>query len=174
MASIRRSNRVLKPRDYWDPTITTPRQRRQPAFTIYTEPSNLSTQLHEGLGEGLGSEVSDQDLGSDLSNQDLDSDLSDQDLGSDLSNQDLGSDLSNKDLDKALSMQLHESLSNYLSTQSCENQQSCKDQPYQPQFLSKDRAGKSQNLPEDPNPLKLFQLFFPVKEIENIVKQTNH
>jgi len=44
---------------------------------------------------------------------------------------------------------------------------------YQPQFLPKNRAGKPQNLPEDSDPLKLFQLFFPVKEIENIVKQTN-
>ena len=44
------------------------------------------------------------------------------------------------------------------------------DQSYQPLFLSKDRAGKPQNLPENPDPVKLFQLFFPVKEIKNIVK----
>ena len=47
------------------------------------------------------------------------------------------------------------------------------DQSYQPQFLSKDRAGRSQNLPENTEPVKLFQLFFPVKEMKNIVKQTN-
>ena len=44
---------------------------------------------------------------------------------------------------------------------------------YQPCFLPTDRAGKPQNLPDDITPIKLFQLFFPVKEIENIVKQTN-
>ena len=42
----------------------------------------------------------------------------------------------------------------------------------QPQFLPKDRVGKPQNLPEDPDPVKLFQLFFTVKGIRNIVKQT--
>ena len=47
------------------------------------------------------------------------------------------------------------------------------DPPYQPQFLPKDRAGKPQNLPEDPTPIKLFQLFFTIEEIKNIVKQTN-
>ena len=39
--------------------------------------------------------------------------------------------------------------------------------------MVKDRVGKPQNLPENPDPVKLFQLFFPVKEIKNIVKQTN-
>src|SRR5215471_12378308 len=39
MAPIRRSNRVPKPRDYWDPTISPPRRRQAPAFTIYTDPS---------------------------------------------------------------------------------------------------------------------------------------
>ena len=62
-----------------------------------------------------------------------------------------------------------------LGTQSPEDldTQSAEDQPYQPQFLSKNRAGKPQNLSEDSNPLKLFQLFFTVKEMKNIVKQTN-
>src|SRR6267154_2055780 len=45
--------------------------------------------------------------------------------------------------------------------------------PYQPYFLPQDRAGKPQNMPEDIRPIKLFQLFFTVKEIENMVKQTN-
>src|SRR5947207_11152041 len=61
MAPIRRSNRVSKPRVYWDPTNTPPRRRPQPAFIIYTEsPEDLSTQfsdnlsqLYEGVTEGL-------------------------------------------------------------------------------------------------------------------------
>src|SRR5213078_35084 len=65
-------------------------------------------------------------------------------------------------LSKHLSTQLHE----YLS-------QLPKHTSYQPQFLSKNRAGKPQNLSEDSNSLKLFQLFFTVKEMKNIVKQTN-
>src|SRR5204862_4509537 len=50
---------------------------------------------------------------------------------------------------------------------------SLEDHSYQSQFLSKDRAGRSQNLSESVKPVKLFQLFFTVKEIKNIVKQTN-
>ena len=50
---------------------------------------------------------------------------------------------------------------------------SAEDQSYQSQFLSKNRADKSQNFPEDSNSLKLFQLFFTIKEMKNIVKQTN-
>jgi hypothetical protein len=44
---------------------------------------------------------------------------------------------------------------------------------YQPQFLPENRAGKPQNMPQDTSPIKLFQLFFPVKEIANIVKNSN-
>ena len=44
---------------------------------------------------------------------------------------------------------------------------------YQSQFLFKDRTNKSQNLSENSDSLKLFQLFFSVKEIENIVEQIN-
>jgi hypothetical protein len=147
---------------------------------------DLSTQFSdEDLGSelsnnDLGSELSDDDLRSELSDDDLRSELSDDDLGSELSDDDLGSELSDaglteglteglstqfsdKDLSEHLSRQLHESLDAQLS----------EDQPYQPQFLPKDRAGKPQNLSEDPDPLKLFQLFFTVKEIENIVEQTN-
>src|SRR6266480_4168935 len=54
-----------------------------------------------------------------------------------------------------------------LDTQPAENQS------YQSQFLSKNRADKFQNFSEDSNSLKLFQLFFTVKEMKNIVKQTN-
>jgi len=31
-----------------------------------------------------------------------------------------------------------------------------------------------QNMPQDTSPIKLFQLFFPVKEIEDIVKNSNY
>src|SRR5258707_605903 len=59
--------------------------------------------------------------------------------------------LSDKDLSDVLSAQLHECLD--------------MDPPYQPQFLPKYRVGKPQNLPEDPTPIKLFQLFFTIEEI---------
>src|SRR5216117_1192209 len=117
-----------------------------PAFTIYTEPEDLntqlseqlSTQLYEGLikdlgfkhAEALGFEP-DEDLGSEP-DEDLDTEP-------------------DEDLDT----------------------EPDEDQSYQPQFLPKDRVGKPQNLSEDSDSLKLFQLFFPVKEIENIVNQTN-
>ena len=55
----------------------------------------------------------------------------------------------------------------HLDTQSAENQS------YQSQFLFKDKTDKFQNLLKDSNSLKLFQLFFTVKEMKNIVKQTN-
>jgi hypothetical protein len=105
MPPIRRSDRVPKPKIYWEPTITSPR-KRQPPFTIYSEPLEppstqpSSTQpLQQGLEEPQ--------------------------------------------------------------------------QPYQPYFLPTNRAGKPQNMPKDISPIKLFQLFFTVKEIENIVQQTN-
>src|SRR5437762_13013831 len=65
MPPTRRSNRARKPRDYWDPPFSPPRQRAQPAFTIFTESSNPSIQhpehptksptesLIKGLTEGL-------------------------------------------------------------------------------------------------------------------------
>ncbi len=67
--------------------------------------------------------------------------------------------LDDEDLSEILSRQLHKDLGVQL--------------PYQPPFLPKDRAGKPQNLPENSDPFKLFQLFFSVKEIQNIVKETN-
>src|SRR5205809_7422836 len=75
MAPIRRSNRARKPRDYWDPTNSSPHQRQPPAFIIYTEPpEDLGSELfHKDLDPGL----SDKDLGSELSHKDLDSELSD-------------------------------------------------------------------------------------------------
>ena len=51
--------------------------------------------------------------------------------------------------------------------------QSAENQSYQSQFLSKNKADKFQNLLKDSDSLKLFQFFFSVKEIENIVKQIN-
>src|SRR5436190_20479168 len=165
MAPIRRSNRARKPRDYWDPTNSPPHQRQPPAFIIYTEPpEDLGSELsHKDLGPGLshgdlGSELSDEDLGPELSDEDLGSELFDEDLGSELSEEDLSLEL-DEDLSELLSRQLHEGLD--------------VDPPYQPQFLPKDRAGKPQNLPKDSDSLKLFQLFFSVKEIENIVEQIN-
>ena len=222
MEPNRRSTRVIKPRVRWAPTITHPRGRQPPAFTIYTEPlqdlstqlpEHLSTQRNEGLNEGLntglstlpsdenlcsepsnddlGSEPSDDDLGYEPSDDDLDSELSDNDLGSELSDEgldegldeDLDQDL-DEGLDEGLDEDLDQDLDEDLSTQFFDEDLSEDlsrqlheglgvDPPYQPRFLPKDRAGKPQNLPEDPNPLKLFQLFFTVKEIENIVKQTN-
>jgi hypothetical protein len=198
MAPIRHLNRASKPRPYRQPPNT---WRQQPAFAIYTEPSNLNTQspnnlntqspnnlntqLHEGLNEGLNndegldsSDNEDLDLsdneGLDSSN-DEDLDLSDDEgLIEDLTEgpieslaeglaEDLIAQFSDEILSEDLNRQLHESLDVQLP----------EDQPYQPPFLPKDRAGKSQNLPENPDPVKLFQLFFPVKEIKNIVKQTN-
>src|SRR5216117_2784133 len=119
---------------------------------------DLGSELSD---EDPGPELSDEDLGPELSDEDLDSELSHEDLGPELSDEDLSPEL-DEDLSKLLSRQLHEGLDVDPSHSS-----------YQPQFLPKDRAGKPQNLPEDPDPLKLFQLFFPVKEIENIVNQTN-
>ena len=146
MAPIRRSNRARKPRDYWDPTNSPPHRRNPPGFTIYTEPfEHLSTQYSEHL------EHLTEGLSTELSDKDLSSEL-DEDLSPEL----------DKDLSEHLSRQLHEDLDVDPSYSS-----------YQPQFLSKDRAGKSQNFSEDSNSLKLFQLFFSVKKIENIVKQTN-
>jgi len=191
MASIRRSNRAPKPRVYWDPTNTPPRRRQQPAFTIYTEPpehlpehlsehlpegllegsEDLPEGLSKGLSEGLSIESSDEDLSFEF-DEDLSSEP-DEALSSepdevlslepneDLSpepNEDLNLEL-DEDLSEHLSRQLHEDLG--------------VDLLYQSQFLSKDRVAKPQNLPENPDSLKLFQLFFPVKEIENIVKQIN-
>jgi len=34
-------------------------------------------------------------------------------------------------------------------------------------------AYQPQNMPKDTRPIKLFQLFFPVKEVENIIKNSN-
>ena len=173
MALIRRSNRAHKPRDYWDPTNSPPHQRHPPAFTIYTESSeHLPEHLPEGLPEGLleGPEDLSEDLSTELSDNDLSTGFSDEDLSFELFDEDLS-----PELDEALSedeaLSKDEDLSEHLSRQLHEDLDV--DSPYQPQFLPKDRAGKPQNLPEDSNSLKLFQLFFPVKEIENIVKQTN-
>src|SRR5947207_5830562 len=165
MAPIRRSNRARKPRDYWDPTNSPPHQRQPPAFIIYTEPpEDLGSELsHKDLGPGL----SDEDLGSELSHEDLGSKLSDKDLGSELFDEDLGSELSEKDL----SLELDKDLSKLLSRQLHEDLDV--NSSYQLQFLSKDRADKFQNLSEDSDFLKLFQLFFSVKEIENIIEQIN-
>ena len=103
MPPIRRSNRVPKPKVFWDPSIIPPRKCQPPTFTIYTDPPE--TLLGPEIGPEIGPESSPE--------------------------------------------------------------------AYQPQFLPENRAGKPQNMPKETTPIKLFQLFFPVKEIENIVKQSN-
>ena len=182
MAPIRRSNRASKPRVYWNPTNSPPHRRQPPAFLIYTEPpEDLSTQLsHQDLGSGsdLGPDAS-LDLGSDLgSDADLDSELSDEDLGSELSEEGLGEGLDesldeglDKFLDELLDKSLDEALDKALHRQLHEGLGM--DLIYQPHFPSKNRAGRPQNLSENSDPLKLFQLFFTVKEMKNIVKQIN-
>ena len=154
MPPIRRSNRARKPKVHWEPPppARRPPTRKQqpPLFTIHADPpEDLTTQLHEGLIKGLSPQLSEEDLSDTLSLQ-----LSDEDLSNALSIQ-----LSDKDLSKVLNVQLYKDLGVNLS--------------YQSQFLSKDRADKSQNLSEDSTSVKLFQLFFTVKEIKNIVKQIN-
>ena len=172
MPPIRQSNRVRKPKVHWEPPPPT-RRRRQPAFTIHADPpedqptpKDLGTQSPEDLGmefEDLGMESEDlgmesEDLG--MESEDLGMEFEDldtqfpEDLG--MESKDLGME------SEDLGMEPED-----LDTQPVE------DQPYEPQFLSKNRAGKPQNLSEDSNPLKLFQLFFTVKEMKNIVKQTN-
>ena len=95
MPPIRRSNRAPKPKIFYEPSITPPRRRQPPTFTIYSDILEASPEAPpDTLPEA-----------------------------------------------------------------------------YQPLFLPEDRAGKPQNMPQDTRPIKLFQLFFPVKEIENIQKR---
>ena len=200
MPPIRRFNRVRKPKVHWEPSppARRPPTRKQqpPLFTIHADPpEDLTTQLHEGLTKGLSPQLSEEDLSDALSPQLSDEDLSDtlspqlsdEDLSNTLSSQLYNEDLSNylsqlsddslsqlsdEDLSNALSPQLSdEDLSNALSAQLHKDLDV--NPSYQLQFLSKDRADKFQNLSEDSNSLKLFQLFFTVKEMKNIVKQTN-
>lgn len=107
MSLIRRSNRAPKPRDYLDPS---PPRRRQPAFTIYTEPpEDLNTYQDLGSSSYLGSGF-DLDDGSYLGSG---SDLGD---GSDLDNEGLNKDLDEDlDEDEALNKQLYEGLPLYQS-----------------------------------------------------------
>ena len=188
MAEIKRSNRASKPRAY---------RSQQSAFILYTEPPNLSaqspnnpnTQPHEGLNTGLNTGLSDDEG---LDSSDDEGLHSSDDEGPHLSD-DEGLPLSdNEDLTEGLMEGLTEGLTEGLATdlitQFCNEIESedlsrqlyenlgvpfPDNQPYQPLFLPKDRAGKPRNLPENADPVKLFQLFFPVKEIKNIVKQTN-
>src|SRR5436190_14733742 len=200
MPPIRRSNRARKPKVHWEPPppARRPPTRKQqpPLFTIHADPpEDLTTQLHEGLTKGLSPQLSEEDLSDTLSPQLSDEDLSDalsprlsdEDLSDALSpqlyNEDLSnylsqlsddslSQLSDEDLSQALSTQLfNKDLSDTLSVQLYESLDV--NSSYQLQFLSEDRAGKLQNLSEDSNSVKLFQLFFTVKEIKNIVKQIN-
>ena len=128
----------------------------------------LTEGLTKGLIEGLDDELSDDDLSTEFSDEDPDRDCDEDpnwgpdedpdkgpDEGSDKGPDEGPDEYFNKDP----GTQLYNSLSEYLSTQ--------------PRFPPKNRAGKPQNLSENSSSLKLFQLFFSVKEIENIVKQIN-
>src|SRR2546423_4087276 len=197
MPPIRHSNRALEPRAYRRHQPEFIIYTEPPEST----PDTLTTQPQEGLNTGLnhdeGLDSSDNE-GLD-SSDDEGLDFND-DEGLD-SNDDEGLDSSNdeglhpsdnedlaEDLTEGLIEGLTKDLAKDLITQFCNEieredlgrqlyetlgMEYPDDQPYQPLFLPKDRAGKPQNLPENPNPVKLFQLFFPVKEIKNIVKQTN-
>jgi hypothetical protein len=158
MPPIRRSNRVRKPKVHWEPPPPT-RRRRQPAFTIHADPSE-----DQPTPEDLGTQFP-EDLGM-QSPEDLDTQFP-EDLG--MESEDLGMESEDLDMEPEDSGMESEDLDMEPEDPGME----LEDQPYQPQFLPKDRAGKPQNLPEDSNPLKLFQLFFTVKEMKNIVKQTN-
>src|SRR6266487_3316943 len=168
MPPIRQSNRVRKPKVHWEPPPPT-RRRRQPAFTIHADPSedqptlkDLGTQFPEDLDmqfpEDLGTQFpedldSEPAEDSDSESEDLDSESEDLNLElKDLVSQPEDPDSQPEDLDSDTSLEDHS---------------------YQPQFLSKDRAGRSHNLSEDTKSVKLFQLFFTVKEMKNIIKQTN-
>ncbi len=144
MPPIRRSNRVPKPKVYWEPPPPT-RRRQPPVITIYTDPSedlspeDLAMQPPEDLDMQSPEDLDSQPEDLDSQPEDLDSEPEDPDLEP------------TEDPDT----------------------EPLEDQPYQPQFLPTNRAGRPQNLPENIEPVKLFQLFFTVKEIKNIVKQTN-
>src|SRR6266487_2883378 len=109
-----------------------------------------SEDLDMQFSEDLDSEPAKD---SDSESEDLDSESEDLDLKlKNLVSQSEDSDSQLKDLDSDTSLENH---------------------LYQSQFLSKDRADRSHNLSEDTKSVKLFQLFFIVKKIKNIVKQTN-
>ena len=167
MTSIRQSNRVSKSRDYWNLTNNFSYWKHSSTFIIYIESfehstENLTEDLTEDLTENLSFKL-DEDLSSEL-DEDLSSEL-DKNLSSELDK-----DLS-LELDKDLSLELNEDLNEQLSRQLHEDLNV--DSSYQLQFLFKNKADKFQNLFKDSDSLKLFQLFFSVKEIEKIVKQIN-
>src|SRR5436189_5855177 len=63
MPPIRWSNRVPKPRDYWDPPISSTRRRQPPSFTIYTEPpEDPSMQLLDELRMHLSKDLNTQPI----------------------------------------------------------------------------------------------------------------
>ena len=143
MPPVRRSNRALKPKAHWEPPITTPCRRQPPIFTIYSDAPGSQAPSSQAIGmQALSSPApSSQAIGM----------------------QALSTPAPSL---QAIGMQA-------LSTPAPSSQpigMQAPEAPYQPHFLPQDRAGKPQNMPEDIQPIKLFQLFFTVKEIENIVK----
>ena len=174
MASVRQLNRASKSGAYQYLFNT---QRQQSEFIIYIKSFNLSfqflnnsnTQSHKSLNKNLNSDEgldSSDDEGLNPSNDEGLHLSNNEDLTEGLT-ENLAKDLiiqfCNEIESEDLSRQLYESLDVSFSD----------DQSYQPLFLSKDRTGEPQNLSEDSDSVKLFQLFFSVKEIENIVKEIN-
>src|SRR6266487_3897024 len=156
MPPIRQSNRVRKPKVYWEPPPPTcrlpTRKQQQPAFTIYTDPfKDLGTHSPEDPSMQLLEELSMHLVMNPPEDLDM---QSPKDPYSE--SEDPDSEPEDLDLKPAE-----------------DSDTSLEDHSYQSQFLSKDRAGRSQNLSESAKSVKLFQLFFTVKEIKNIVKQTN-
>src|SRR5947207_7453117 len=151
MSSIRQFNRVHKSKVYWKPSPPTCRQW-QPAFTIHanlSEDQLISEDLDMQFPEDLGMKSEDLDMESeDLGMKFKDLDMKFEDL-----------DMKFKDLDMQFSEDLDMKLEDL-------DMQSVEDQLYQSQFLSKNKADKSQNLSEDSNSLKLFKLFFTVKKMK--------
>ena len=149
MPPIRQFNRVHKSKVYWEPPPSTcrlpTRKQQQSAFTIYTNFfKDLDMHFSEDSSMQLFEELSMHVIMN--FSEDLDMQFS----------EDSDSESENLDLKSAE-----------------DSDTSLEDYSYQSQFLSKDRAGRFQNFSESAKSVKLFQLFFTVKEIKNIVKQTN-
>lgn len=161
MGPTRRSNRALKPRDFYDPPLgptprprgppRTSRRQRQPLlFNIFTETFNKQTpdslpERPRSRADSVGSGASDpEDLGPEPPAP--------------------GPEL----LDPAELLRR--------ALEPCPLEPAPLDsthEHYEPPFLPGDWVGQPLNLPENRAPLQLFQLFFPVKAVEDIVKHSN-
>src|SRR5215469_12084694 len=161
MQPIRRSNRAPKRKTFWEPPINPPRKRQPPTFTIYTEPPDLESQpLPDHATQPLPDHAMQPLPGH--ATQPL----------PDNAPQPLPDHTPQPPPDFVTQPSLSDPATRSLSGSSA-SLDSGEEPPYQPYFPPKDRAGRPQNLPKDIEPVQLFQLFFTVKEMENIVKQTN-